>query len=118
MSSLKRVKKALGRWFSWPWYPIAFGAYPVLALLAQNAGEVKPEAGWRLLLVSVGLAVVLFGIWRLILRNRERAAFLSTLWLALVFSYGHVYLLVTGKWKDFDFTPWMLGAWLVLALLA
>ena len=118
MRNLKSVKKTLGRWFSWPWYPIVFGAYPVLALLAQNVGEVKLEASWRPLLVSIGLAVILFGIWRLILRNRERAAFLSTLWLALIFSYGHVYLLVTGKWKDFDFTPWMLVTWLVLALLA
>ena len=118
MNNFNKVKKVLGRWFSWPWYPLAFGAYPVLALLAQNVGEVKLEAGWRPLLVSLGLAVIPFGIWRLILRNRERAAFLSTLWLALIFSYGHVYLLVTGKWKDFDVTPWMLVTWLVLALLA
>jgi len=118
MNNAKAVKKALGRWFSWPWYPLAFGAYPVLALLAQNVGEVKLEAGWRPLLVSVGLAIILFGIWSLILRDRGRAAFLSTLWLALIFSYGHVYLLVTGKWKDFDFAPWMLVTWLVLAVLA
>lgn len=118
MKSLNNVKKTLGRWFSWPWYPIAFGAYPVLALLAQNVGEVKPEAAWRPLLVSLGLAVVLFGMLRLILRTRERAAFLSTLWLALVFSYGHVYLLLTKKWEDFTFTPWLLSTWLVLAVLA
>ena len=118
MRNFKSVKNTLGGWFSWPWYPIAFGAYPVLALLAQNAGEVKPEAGWRPLLVSLGLALSLFGIWGLILRSPPRAAFLSTLWLALIFSYGHVYLLVSGKWKDFDFIrPWILGAWLVLAVL-
>jgi hypothetical protein len=118
MNNVEPLKKALGRWFSWPWYPIVFGAYPVLALLAQNAGEVEPEAGWRPLLVSVGLAAVLFGIWKLILRNWNHAAFLSALWLTLIFSYGHVYLLISGKWKDLDVTPWMLGAWLVLALLA
>ena len=118
MCNFKSVKNTLGGWFSWPWYPIAFGVYPVLALLAQNAGEVKPEAGWRPLLVSLGLALSLFGIWGLTLRSPQRAAFLSTLWLALIFSYGHVYLLVSGKWKDFDFMrPWMLGAWLVLAVL-
>jgi hypothetical protein len=59
MNNFNKVKKVLGRWFSWPWYPLAFGAYPVLALLAQNVGEVKLEAGWRPLLVSVGLAVIL-----------------------------------------------------------
>jgi hypothetical protein len=112
------VKKIVGKWLAWPWYPFVFGAYPVLALLAQNAGEVKLEAGGRPLLVSVGLAVILFGIWKIVLRSRDRAAFLSALWLALIFSYGHVYLLVAERWKDLDFRPWMLVAWLVLALLA
>ena len=118
MNNIRDVKKTLGKWFSWPWYPFAFGVYPVLALLAQNVGEVKLEAGWRPLLVSVGLAAILFGLWNIILRKRASAAFLSTLWLALIFSYGHVYLLVTGKWKDFEFTPWMLGVWFILAVLA
>src|SRR6185503_9373638 len=113
MPNYKNVKKALGRWFSWPWYPIAFGVYPVLALLAQNAGEVKPEAGWRPLLVSLGLALSLVGIWGLILRTHQRVAFLSTLWLALICYYGHVYLLVPGKWTTFALTPSLLGEWLV-----
>lgn len=118
MNSVSGLQKTLGKCFSLPWYPIAFGAYPVLALLAQNVGEVKVEAVWRPLLVSVGLAGGLLGLLRLILRDRECAAFLSTLWLVLVFSYGHVHLLLIETWEDFDFTPWLLGAWLALALLA
>ncbi|HEU0297654.1 MAG TPA: hypothetical protein VFR47_33235 [Anaerolineales bacterium] len=118
MSNFKDLKKTLGRWFSWPWYPIAFSAYPVLGLLAQNIGEVRLSAAGRPLLMSLGLASILFLGLSLVLGNQERAAFLSILWLALVFFYGHVYLLVIGRWKDFDSTPWLFVAWLALAVLA
>src|SRR5688500_19340967 len=102
MSNLKHVKKTLGGWFSVPWYPILFGAYPVLALLAFNAGQVKVEAAWRPLLICVGIAAILFFLLKLILRDWQRAAFLSTLWMALIFSYGHIHILLTEKLKDFD----------------
>src|SRR5215207_586079 len=118
MSNLKHVKKILGRWFSVPWYPILFGTYPVLALLAFNAGQVKVEAGWRPLLVCVAIAAILFFLWQVILHDWQRAAFLSTLWMALFFCCGHIHILLTEKLKDFEFTPWLLLAWLVLATLA
>ncbi|MCI0554613.1 MAG: hypothetical protein L0287_26995 [Anaerolineae bacterium] len=108
----------MGRWFSIPWYPILFGAYPVLALMAVNIGQIKVEAGWRALIVSVLFAGILFVLLRLILRNWNRAAFLSALWMALFFSYGHVYITLTEKLSDVEFESWLLIAWLVLALLA
>jgi hypothetical protein len=118
MSNLKEVQQVLSRWFSRPWYPFAFSAYPVLALLAKNVGEVKLTAAWRPLWMSLALAGILFGLLSLVLHNQERAAFLSAAWLALIFSYGHVYLLIHGKWKDFNSTRWLLAIWLVLGLLA
>ena len=118
MSKFSRVKTLVGRWFSVPWYPIVFGAYPVAALLAENIGQVKLEAGWRALLICVGFAGILFILFRLLLRTWHRAAFLSTLWMALFFSYGHVHNLLTEKLEGFDFTRWLLSAWLLLALLA
>jgi hypothetical protein len=118
MNNLQRVKKTLTRWFSIPWYPLVFGAYPVLALLAFNAGQVKVEAGWRPLLACIAFAGILFALLKLLLRDWHRAAFLSTLLMILVFSYGHIHILLTEKLKDFNFTPWLLIAWLVLAILA
>ena len=112
------MTNTLGKWFSIPWYPLVFSAYPVLALLAENIGEVKLEAGWRPLLISVAFAGILFILLRLFLRDWHRAAFLSTLWLILFFSYGHIHILLTEKLEDFNFTPWLLLAWLVLAILA
>jgi len=118
MNNFKRMRKTLGRWFAIPWYPIVFAMYPVLALLAANIGEVKFESGWRALLICVAVAGILFVLLRLILRDWKRAAFLATLWMVLFYSYGHVYILLIDKLKDFNFMPWLLGAWAVLALLA
>lgn len=117
MTRFKQIKKILGRWFSLPWYPILFGAYPVLALMAVNVGQIKLEAGWRPLIVSVLFAGILFVLLLLILRDWNRAAFLSTLLMALFFSYGHVYIMLTEKGKDFDFEKWLLIVWLALAVL-
>jgi phosphoglycerol transferase MdoB-like AlkP superfamily enzyme len=118
MKNPKRVTNTPSRWFSSPWYPLVFSAYPVLALLAENIGEVKLEAGWRPLGICIACAGVLFVLLRLLLRDWHRAAFLSTLWMVLFFSYGHIHILLTEKLEDFNFTPWLLFAWLVLAILA
>jgi hypothetical protein len=91
--------------------------YPALALLAANIGQVKLGAGWRPLFASVLFAAVLFGLLGLILRNRYRAAFLSTLLMVLFFSYGHVYMLLVEQWEDIYFTPWLLTGWAILAIL-
>jgi hypothetical protein len=90
----------------------------VLALLAANAGEVKPEAAWRALLVCVGIAGILVVLLRLLFRDWNRAAFLTALWLTLFFSYGHVHIQLTEKLTDFDFTGWLLIVWFLLAVVA
>lgn len=117
MSKTKKLKKTLRRWFSHPWYPFVFSVYPVLALLAFNVGQIKLEAGWRALVVCVLLSIALVFLLKLILRDRHRAAFLSMLWMALFFSYGHVHNSLVEQWAGIDFTPWMLVGWLVLAVL-
>lgn len=108
---------ATARWFSIPWYFIFFSAYPILALLSSNVGQVKLGAAWRPLLVSVALGFLLFVLLKLLMQDVYRAAFLSTLLLSLFFSYGHVHILLTEKWEDLDVTPYLLVGWLVLAVL-
>jgi hypothetical protein len=116
---MSRSKQTIGRWFAVPCYPILFGAYPALALMAVNIGQIKVEAGWRALIVSVLFAGILFVFLRLILRDWHRAAFLSALWMALFFSYGHVYIMFTERLTDdIQFESRLLVAWLVLSLLA
>ena len=115
--SRKPFIQSLGLWFSWPLYPIAFSIYPVLTLLAFNAGQVEPVAGLRALIASLLFGTLLFLVFRILLRQPHRAAFLALLWLVLFFSYGHVYDLITGKLPDLGLTPWLLAAWALLALL-
>jgi len=103
---------------SLPLYTFFFSAYPVLALLAENIGEVKLAVGWRPLLICISFAGALILVLKLLLRDWHRAAFLSTLWMVLFFSYGHIHILLTKKLEDFDFTSRLLLAWLILAVLA
>jgi hypothetical protein len=113
MNNFKKIKE----WFSIPWYFLVFSAYPVLALLAANVGQVKVGSGWRPLVLSVLVSGLLFLLLRWIFKDMYRAAFLTTLWMALFFSYGHIYMMLTEKWEQVDFDTYLLIAWLVLAVL-
>ena len=117
MRTFIAIRKFIVRFFSIPWYFLAFSAYPVLALLAFNTGQVKISSGWRSLAVSVVLGGLLFLLLHLFLRNVYRAAFLTTLWLALFFSYGHIYNKLVETWEKINFTPYLLIAWFILAVL-
>ena len=118
MDRVKPFGKTLRRWFSHPFYPYVYSLYPVLALLAFNAGQIKVEAGWRALLASLLCSAMLYLLVRLFLRDWYRAAFLSMLLMMLLYSYGHIHLSLVKRWDGIDFTPWMLGGWLILAVLA
>ncbi|HSJ88153.1 MAG TPA: hypothetical protein VK909_13150 [Anaerolineales bacterium] len=117
MNRMRGVIKIVAKWFSIPWYFLVFSAYPILALLAFNVGQVKVVSGWRPFVLSILFSGLLFLPLQLFLRNAYRAAFLTTLWLALFFSYGHIYLKLAEKWGKINLTPYMLTAWFVLAVL-
>jgi hypothetical protein len=74
-----------------PLHPLLFSAYPVMALLAWNIGQISAAAAFRVLPVSIAFAVVLLLILRGLLRDWQRSALGSTLVILLFFSYGHVY---------------------------
>ena len=78
-------------------YPILFALFPALALLATNIGQVRLDAVVRPLVVSFVVAVLLYGFLWAVLRDRNRAALLTTVMLLLFFSYGHVYELLKGS---------------------
>lgn len=75
----------------WPLHPFLLGVSPVLALLAQNLTQVKLLVGGRAVLAALLLAGLLLGITRGVLKDRDRAAAITSLMLVLFFSYGHVY---------------------------
>jgi hypothetical protein len=77
-------------------HPFLFATYPILALLAINISEVEFSAGLRPLFLSILLAGFLLFAFFLIYRDWRRAALVSTILLALFFSYGHIYILLKG----------------------
>ncbi|GAP19977.1 hypothetical protein [Leptolinea tardivitalis] len=87
------------RTFSQPWYfhPLLFGIYPIVALLAANISQIRPEAAIRSFLISFVLAVIVFGLSLLIIKNKSIAAIFSSFLFILFYSYGHVYQLIEGK---------------------
>src|SRR5258706_10273415 len=112
------MKILLNKWFSKPWYSIAISAYPVLALLSANAGQVQLTAGIRPLILSILFGFIVFFVVWLFIRQLHKAAFLTTLLLALFFSYGHVYIYIDESYPDSNYTFWLAIGWIVLFVLA
>jgi hypothetical protein len=79
-----------------PFHPLLFSAYPVLALLSYNIREVEPDAALRPLVLSLAAGISLFIFLRLILRNWHTAALATSIGLLWFFSYGHLYSLLEG----------------------
>ncbi len=118
MNRLRFIWNGVRVWFAYPWYPLVLSVYPVLFLLSSNVGQVKPEAGWRSLVVCLGLVATFLVLSRSILRDWYRAAFLSMLFVVLFFSYGHTYIELVGQFKDFNPKYWMLAGWVILFTLS
>jgi hypothetical protein len=74
-----------------PIHPLLLSVYPVLALYAVNIKEVSSSVIWRPLLLSIAVAICLFIILRLILRDWYKAGLISSLFLLVFFSYGRIY---------------------------
>lgn len=72
-------------------YPLLLGIYPLLALLANNIGQVRLTAGLRAGLISLALSAGLYWVFSRIFKSNQRGAVLTALALVLFFSYGHVY---------------------------
>src|SRR5689334_4973546 len=97
VSSMKSSKTKKQSGFQrFPFHPFFFAAYPILALLAFNISELNISAGIRSLLATVLLAAVLLLIFRALYHDLNRGALLSSAFLVLFFSYGHIFNLLAG----------------------
>ena len=74
-----------------PLHPFLFAIYPALALLGLNIEQIRPDVAVRAILVSLVLALLLFFFFRLIFKNWDTAAILTTAALLAFFAYGHIY---------------------------
>jgi len=111
------MKKLFSNIFDFPWYPLVISAYPALALLNANTGEVQPDAVIRPLLASIVFGGLLYFILWLFFKRAHKAAFLTALWLALFFSFGHAYIFLDKKYPDADYESWLILGWGILFTL-
>lgn len=76
---------------AFPYHTLLLAAYPVLALFANNLGEVSTDVFLRSLAISLGAAAALLLLARVVLKGWHRAALLASLLLLAFFAYGQVY---------------------------
>jgi Sulfatase len=107
-------------------YPLLFGIYPALGLVAFNITQITLMAGLRSILLSLVLILGVYAIlcWRV--QDVDRAALLCGWFCIFFFAYGHVYNTLNG-WMAFGIILgrqlfllplWLIvfgvGAWLIL----
>ena len=76
---------------TFPYHTLLLAAYPVLALFANNLGEVSTDVFLRSLAITLAAATALLLLARAVLKSWHRAALLVSLLLLAFFAYGHVY---------------------------
>lgn len=76
-------------------FPFLFGIYPVFSLIANNISQMPLDDGLRALLFSIFLTAVIYILSAILLKNPVKAALLTTLFIFLIFSYGHLYEIVS-----------------------
>jgi len=85
------------------WHPYLFAVYGVLATIASNIVNLQIgviESVAASLLASIIVVVAL----RLILRDGLKAGLISSAFILIIFSYGHVQTLIQG-WRVAGFSP-------------
>lgn len=75
----------------YPIHPFAFAIFPILALLAENIGEVEIEVVLRPLAISVLATSFALIVIATLSKNLPRTALVITIFLIAFFSYGHLY---------------------------
>ena len=72
-------------------FVVGFALFPPLAMLANNLEGTEVGTVLRPLVLSVLLALAVFGLLRVITGDTPKASLLTIVLIAAAFSYGHVY---------------------------
>jgi hypothetical protein len=89
----------MAKLISFPYHPLFFGLFPIVALIAANIQESLLEDGWRALAVSFLVSTTVLTFVLAFTRDLPKAALATSILLIAFFSYGHVYiaLKLTGE---------------------
>lgn len=83
-------------------HPFLFASYAVLALLANNIADIN-LAGFRALLVSIGVSVLIVVLCKWMVKDSLKAGLISSAAILLIYAFGHVEN-ITRSWKLAGFT--------------
>jgi len=76
-------------------HPFLVAIFPILIIYSQNIGRVEFEDLFLPLVLLIGFSVGLFYLIKLILKNPYKSALIVTILLIILFSYGHIYYLLS-----------------------
>jgi len=85
------VSRGMGKLKQNAYHPFLLGIYVILGLLAQNFAQIETKVILRPLFMILGVTLLLFLLWYLVLRSWVKAGILTTIVGLLFFSYGHAY---------------------------
>lgn len=86
-------------------HPFLFCLYPIIALLAFNISETLLSDALRAVILSVIVTIWVFLIVQVLIKDRAKSGVVTTMFVVLFFSYGHIYALL----KDVDFLGLNIG---------
>ncbi len=98
-----------------PIHPILIAAVPALFLFAENADQqVTLEPLWGPLLTCIAIGAAAFLAGAAIFRDWQRGALFASLGLALFFTFGHAWNLLSGV---LDGRRYLVAAWVLVGLV-
>ena len=71
-------------------HPLLFAIFPILFLFSHNIKEMSFSDTFRPIVIVVSFALLLWLLLSLVTRNLQRAAIITSIFLLLFFSYGHL----------------------------
>jgi hypothetical protein len=74
-----------------PIHPFLFAISPIVFLLSVNIEELMIGDALRSIIVSLVFCIIFFVVLRIVLRNWEKSAILTSLYIISFYSYGHIY---------------------------
>ncbi len=72
-------------------HPVLISMAPILLLAAANIGQIELNEIWAPTTAMVALAILVLGVWWLLIRNLPKAAILASLTMLFVLNYGHLH---------------------------
>ncbi len=80
-------------------HPFLFAIFPILFLFSHNVGKTSFSETLMPTAIVLGFTLLLLILSGLILRDNKKAGIVVSIFIILLFSYGHVRLVLRGWWQ-------------------